>query len=85
MKKQIPERFHPGEYIKEEMKARDMSFTELALAMNLRPRNLGALLRERDSVDRDIAKRLQQAFGISAKFWLNLQAAYDEGETNEEG
>lgn len=92
--KRIPGRFHPGEYILEEMAARGWTIVEMCtcrmgtLEEQFDPKILGALLKGRHSVDKDIAEKLAKAFDmdwqeINTEFWLNLQSAYDEGGGNE--
>lgn len=84
--KRVPGRFHPGEYIREEMRTRGWTIVEMCtyrmsiLEDQFDPKVLGAILKGRHSIDIGIAKRLEIAFGIEAKFWLNLQGAYDESE-----
>lgn len=80
MKKRIPGQFHPGIYIDEERLARDMSVTELALAMEIRPAQLRGLRKGEEPVYRAIAEKLANVFGTSAEVWLNLQRAFDEAE-----
>lgn len=69
---------HPGRYLREEL-LKPLDITPYALARRLKvPRTrIERLAREQTGVTPDTALRLQRFFGISAEFWLNMQAAYD--------
>ncbi len=69
--------FHPGEYIAEELAARGMSQRELARAMGRPYQVVNELVRGRKVLTADTALDLEQAWGISADTWLNLQLSYD--------
>lgn len=77
--KRIPGRFHPGEYLHDELQARDDSET-VRLANRIGGQKLLNLLVCEESVTEEIASALSDVLGIEAEFWLNLQAAYDKGE-----
>ena len=69
---------HPGEILREEYLA-PLGMTPYALAKHLAvPRTrVERLVREEICISPDTAKRLSIFFSTSAKFWLNLQAAYE--------
>jgi antitoxin HigA-1 len=69
---------HPGEILREELMA-PYSLTASALAKALRvdPPRIYEITREKRAITADTALRLEQFFGISAEFWLRLQASYD--------
>jgi addiction module HigA family antidote len=68
---------HPGEHLAEELKALDMSATELARQLALPTNRLTQILKGRRPILTDTALRLAHFFGTSAAFWLNLQNIYD--------
>lgn len=68
---------HPGELLAEELAATGMSVTTLARASAIDPALLVAIVEGRRPVTPDVALRLADHFGTSARFWLNRQAAYD--------
>ena len=68
---------HPGEHLGEELKTLDMSAAELARKISVPTNWVTQILNGRRGVTGDTALRLGQWFGSSARFWLNLQAAYD--------
>lgn len=69
---------HPGKYLREEL-LKPLAITPYALAQKLKvPRTrIERLAREETGVTPDTALRLARLFGISAEFWMNMQAAYD--------
>lgn len=69
---------HPVELVKDELKARGMSKKELATRMNIQQANLSRLLRGGTSISVDIARKLEQALGIPADYWISLQLQYDK-------
>jgi addiction module HigA family antidote len=69
--------FHPGEHIQEELDELSLSPEEFAVRLGVSVESLVAVLEGRQSVTAEFALRLGHFFGISAQFWLNLQAAFD--------
>jgi antitoxin HigA-1 len=68
---------HPGEHLKEELEALDMSAAELARKLNVPTNRITHILNGRRGITGDTALRLSHFFGTSAEFWLNLQSLYD--------
>jgi antitoxin HigA-1 len=68
---------HPGEFLKDELEARDLSAHALSLALRLPASRVGEIVRGQRSVTPDTALRLARYFGGSAAIWLRLQVAYD--------
>lgn len=67
----------PGEFIKEELEAREWTQGDLAYVLGISPQNLHAILAGKRGISSDMAKALGKAFDVSAAFFTNLQAAYD--------
>ncbi len=68
----------PGEMLREEfMEPLGLSANALALALRVPANRVTAILKEQRAVTADTAMRLGRYFGTSARFWLNLQQAYD--------
>lgn len=69
---------HPGKYLRMELLT-PLGITPYALAQNLKvPRTrIERLVREETGITPDTALRLARFFGMSAEFWMNMQAAYD--------
>jgi antitoxin HigA-1 len=73
-------RTHPGEVLREEfMRPLGLSANALALALRVPATRSGAIIREREprAVPADTALRLARYFGMTPRFWLNLQPARD--------
>lgn len=68
---------HPGRLLKRELQSRQMSATRLALALRLPSGRITDILNEKRGISPDTAMRLARFFGNSARFWLNLQTAYE--------
>ncbi|QKK01221.1 MAG: HigA family addiction module antidote protein [Pseudomonadota bacterium] len=77
---------HPGEMLHEEfMVPLGLSGRELARALNVPHNRISELVAGRRSMTADTALRLEKHFGMEARFWLNLQAAYDLSRARLEG
>jgi addiction module HigA family antidote len=68
---------HPGRVLKRELNARDLSANRLALALRLPSGRITDILNEKRGISPDTALRLARYFGNNARFWLNLQTAYE--------
>jgi len=69
---------HPGEILLEEF-LRPMGISQYRLArdIHVHPRRINEIVHGKRSVTADTALRLSRYFGLSERFWLNLQARYD--------
>ena len=68
---------HPGEHLKEELQALDMSAAELARKIRVPTNRVTQILNGTRAITGDTALRLAHFFGTSAQFWLNLQTLYE--------
>ena len=69
---------HPGEILREDfMKPLKLSMNRLALDLRVPVTRIAEIVHERRGITPDTALRLGRYFNTSARFWLNLQAAYD--------
>ena len=69
---------HPGEVLLEEfLKPMSLSQNRLALSMGVPARRINEIVLGKRSISADTALRLGRFFGVSAEFWLGLQAQYD--------
>ena len=77
MAKKMPP-VHPGEILSEEfLKPLGVSQYRLARDVKVDPRRINAIVLGKRAVTADTALRLSRYFGLSERFWLNLQARYD--------
>ena len=68
---------HPGRILKRELTARDLSANRLALSLRLPSGRITDILNGKRGISPDTALRLARFFGNSARFWLNLQTAFE--------
>jgi addiction module HigA family antidote len=69
---------HPGEVLMEEfLGPMELSQYRLAKDIGVPPRRINEIVHGNRAVTADTALRLARYFGMSARFWLNLQAQYD--------
>lgn len=69
--------FHPGEYLKDEIDARELSQQELADKTGLSKSEISLIIHGHRNITPQIAIKLELTLGISAEFWMNLQIKYD--------
>ena len=68
---------HPGQILKEELETRGLSGTALALKLRVPPQRINDVIGGRRALSAETALRLARYFGTTARFWINLQAAYE--------
>ena len=69
---------HPGRILLEEFLApRGVSVWHLAKDIGVPARRIYEIVQGQRSVTADIAHRLAHYFGMSERYWLDLQARYD--------
>ena len=69
---------HPGEILMEEfLNPMEISQYRLAKDINVPARRINEIVQGKRSITPDTALRLSKYFGLSERFWINLQARYD--------
>jgi addiction module HigA family antidote len=69
---------HPGEILLEEfLNPMKISQYQLAKAINVSARRINEIVHGKRAVTPDTGLRLSRYFGLSERFWLNLQMQYD--------
>ena len=69
---------HPGEILREDfLVPLGLSMNKLALDIRVPVTRVAEIVHERRGITPDTALRLARYFNTTARFWLNLQAAYD--------
>ena len=69
---------HPGEILlKEFLSPMEITQYRLAKDISVSPRRINEIVLGKRSVTADTALRLSEYFGLSEKFWLNLQMKYN--------
>ena len=70
--------FHPGEILLEEfLNPMGISQYRLAKEINVPARRINEIVHGIRSVSPETALRLSRFFGLSERFWINIQARYD--------
>jgi HTH-type transcriptional regulator / antitoxin HigA len=72
----VAQAFPPGDFIREELEARGWTQGDLATVIGRPLQVVNAIINGRKSITPETAVSLGAAFGTSAVFWLNLEAAY---------
>lgn len=78
-------RFHPGEYIEDEMVCRNWDVEDLARKSGLNESRLQAIIDGKARVMPVDAKGLSDAFGTSCRLWMNLQNSFTFNQSQGEG
>ncbi|MCV0424683.1 MAG: HigA family addiction module antidote protein [Roseibium sp.] len=77
MNQRIPaEAFPPGDFLREELEARDWTQTEFAEIIGRPARLVNEIIAGKRGVTPETAMDFAAAFGSSAQYWLNLETAY---------
>ena len=77
LKKTMPP-IHPGETLREDfMKPLGLSANRLAINLRVPAARIGEIIHGRRSISADTSLRLARYFGMSPRFWINLQVNYD--------
>jgi antitoxin HigA-1 len=74
---------HPGRIILEEfLEPKGISVFRLAKEIDVSPRRIYEIVQGQRSISADMAHRLAHYFGMSERYWLELQARYDGRREN---
>ena len=68
---------HPGELIRDEIKARGITQKRLSELSGISPSILSETIKGRRSISLNMAFGLEKSLEIPAEMWLNLQSQYD--------
>lgn len=66
----------PGEFIKEELEYRGWTQEDLATILGLSLQSINKLIKNKQPITLDVARRLSKTFGQSPQYWLNLDNNY---------
>jgi antitoxin HigA-1 len=78
MKKKTLPPIHPGEILREEfLLPMGVSQYRLAKEIGVSPRRINEIVHGKRAISADTALRLSRYFGMSERFWINLQGRYD--------
>lgn len=69
---------HPGAVLREDiLKEMKISVTRAAKELNVSRKQLSEVVNETAAVSAEMAVRLENGFGVSAEFWLDMQKKFD--------
>ena len=68
----------PGETIQDALEELGMTQNEFAIRMGLTPKHVSALVNGKGPITPGVALSLESVLGVPARFWLNLDANYQE-------
>jgi addiction module HigA family antidote len=78
MQEQLLPPIHPGEILLEEfLEPMAISQYRLAKDIGVPPRRINEIVHGKRAITPDTALRLSRYFGLSERFWLNLQSRFD--------
>ncbi|MGO9486437.1 MAG: HigA family addiction module antitoxin [Rhodomicrobium sp.] len=75
---------HPGEILKDELEALNMSARKFAEHIRVPPNAVAAILNGGRGVTAQMALRFGQAFGTGPGYWMRLQNIYEEKRARSE-
>lgn len=81
--RKVAEVFPPGEFIKEELGARNWSQIELAEIIGRQPKVINDLITGKRAITPELAKALGDAFSTSPQLWMNLESTYQLWHTKD--
>lgn len=73
---QLAEVFPPGEFLKDELDARNWTQTEFAKIIGRPHRLVNEIIAGKKSITPETAVQLAQGLGTSPELWMNLESAY---------
>lgn len=68
---------HPGTILREDLGDIEVSLNQLARDLHVPMNRISQIVNGRRAITADTALRLARYFGTSARYWLNLQSAYE--------
>jgi addiction module HigA family antidote len=69
---------HPGEILRDELLELDMSARKFAEHIGVPPNAVTGILHGSRGISAQMALRIGKAFGTGPRYWMNLQANYEE-------
>jgi len=72
----LAEAFHPGEFLQDELEARNWSQVEFAEIIDRPVQFVNEVIAGKRGLTPETAKAFGAALGTSAEFWMNLDTAY---------
>jgi HTH-type transcriptional regulator/antitoxin HigA len=74
---QLHVKLTPGEVLAEELEARHIGRSAFAMKIGVYPSHFSDILKGKRRLTASVALKLERELGISAEFWVGLQADYE--------
>ncbi|TFF40078.1 HigA family addiction module antitoxin [Mucilaginibacter psychrotolerans] len=85
MEREMPP-VHPGAVLREDiLKEMKLSITKAADGLAVSRKQLSEVVNEVSAISAEMAVRLENGFGVSAEFWLDMQKKYDIWKVKQSG
>jgi addiction module HigA family antidote len=68
---------HPGAVLRDELEERRLNQRQLANHIDVLPKTINEICREKRGISAEMAFKLASALGASPAFWLNLQKNWE--------
>ena len=81
----MAEAFPPGEFLKEELEARNWTQEDLANILGRQTSVISSIVNGKRAISLDIATELGEAFGTGLEYWMNLERIYRSFLKSKEG
>ena len=75
--------FPPGEFLRDELEARDWTQEDFAKIVGMSVRSINQIIVGKQSITPDAARSISKALGTSAELWMNLETAYKLSQIRE--
>jgi len=75
--------FHPGEFLLDELKARNLKQGALACEIGMSKSEMSLIINGKRNINIHTAVMLEEALGIDAETWMGLQIRYDINKLKE--
>lgn len=70
--------FHPGYYLRDEIKARGISIRDFSRMIGIREWKIRLILEGKQRVSKQTSRKIARFFGQSDMLWYNIQKTFDE-------
>jgi addiction module HigA family antidote len=85
MEREMPP-VHPGAVLREDiLKEMKLSVAKAAEGLEVSRKQLSEVVNEVSAISAEMAVRLENGFGVSAEFWLDMQKKYDIWKVRQSG
>ena len=74
----------PGAVLEEELEELEITQTALAKHINVLPKTINEICRQKRGISAEVAVKLSKALGASPQFWLNLQSNWELSQVSTE-